>query len=229
MVSLLVESPSLRVVTIFDELCRHYRNLPAGVRRILERRVRRWRALHGPEQEDIFAQRHPPDCLGLSDFTATGDLGVTIAGVPLTHLLYHFRLPYSGVEYADVVLGGESFVALSGGCQNALWLLGAVPEEHRTDSLSPPTTTSIKPPVTISPAATRSCATTMACAPRATTAARPTRTAASKAPTATSSAPSNKPCCCAAPVTSTTSLPMGLHRRDRWSGNSAILIDRPTL
>ena len=32
------------------------------------------------------------------------------------------------------------------------------------------------------------------------------RTAASKAPTATSSAPSNKPCCCAAPVTSTTSL-----------------------
>ena len=34
------------------------------------------------------------------------------------------------------MLGGESFVALSGGCQNALWLLGAVPEEHRTDSLS---------------------------------------------------------------------------------------------
>ena len=84
----------------------------------------------------IFAQRNPPGRLGLSDFTATGDLGVTIAGVPLTHLLYHFRLPYSGFEYADVVLGGESFVALSGGCQNALWLLGAVPQEHRTDSLS---------------------------------------------------------------------------------------------
>ena len=58
---------------------------------------------------------------------------VTIGGVPLTHLLYHFRLPYSGFEYADVVLGGESFVALSGGCQNALWLLGAVPQEHRTE------------------------------------------------------------------------------------------------
>ena len=25
---------------------------------------------------------------------------------------------------------------MSGGCQNALWLLGAVPQEHRTDSLS---------------------------------------------------------------------------------------------
>ena len=35
-----------------------------------------------------------------------------------------------------MVLGGESFVALSGGCQNALWLLGGAPEEHRTDSLS---------------------------------------------------------------------------------------------
>ena len=135
-VPLLVEFPSLRAVTIFDELCRRYPELPASVRRTLERRVRRWRALHGPAQEVIFAQRNPPGRLGLSDFTATGHLGVTIAGAPLTHLLYHFRLPYSGFEYADVVLGGESFVALSGGCQNALWLLGAVPQEHRTDSLS---------------------------------------------------------------------------------------------
>ena len=135
-VPLLVESPALRAVTIFEELRRRDPELPASVRRTLERRVRRWRALHGPEQEVIFAQKNPPGRLGLSDFTATGDLGVTIAGVPLTHLLYHFRLPYSGFEYADVVLGGESFVALSGGCQNALWLLGAVPQEHRTDSLS---------------------------------------------------------------------------------------------
>ena len=131
----------------------------------------------GPEQEVIFAQRNPPGRLGLSDFTATGDLGVTIAGVPLTHLLYHFRLPYSGFEYADVVLGGESFVALSGGCQNALWLLGAVPQEHRTDSLSgrlPQPRSSRQ--LTISPAATRSCATTTAYALRATIAARPMRT-----------------------------------------------------
>ena len=134
-VPLLVECPSLRAVTIFEELRRRHRKLPASVRRTIERRVRRWRALHGPEQEVILAQKNPPGRLGLSDFTATGDLGVTIGGVPLTHLLYHFRLPYSGFEYADVVLGGDSFVALSGGCQNALWLLGAVPEEHRTDSL----------------------------------------------------------------------------------------------
>ena len=35
-----------------------------------------------------------------------------------------------------MVLGGESFVALAGGLQNALWGLGGVPAEHRSDSLS---------------------------------------------------------------------------------------------
>jgi hypothetical protein len=34
------------------------------------------------------------------------------------------------------VLGGESFVALAEGLQNALWSLGGAPREHRTDSLS---------------------------------------------------------------------------------------------
>ena len=36
----------------------------------------------------------------------------------------------------EVVLSGESFAALSSGLQNALWMMGGVPEEHRTDSLS---------------------------------------------------------------------------------------------
>jgi hypothetical protein len=31
--------------------------------------------------------------------------------------------------------GGESFVALAEGLQNALWVLGGVPKEHRSDSL----------------------------------------------------------------------------------------------
>jgi len=34
------------------------------------------------------------------------------------------------------VLGGESYVALATGLQNALWTLGGAPAEHRTDSLS---------------------------------------------------------------------------------------------
>ena len=34
------------------------------------------------------------------------------------------------------MLGGESFTALAVGLQNALWSLGGVPAEHRSDSLS---------------------------------------------------------------------------------------------
>src|SRR5690606_3654702 len=95
-----------------------------------------WRALAGPEQDVIFRQAHEPGRLGLSDFTVMGDLGVEIAGQPLNHRLYHFRLAFSGFEHAEVVLGGESFVALAEGLQNALWGLGGVPKEHRSDSLS---------------------------------------------------------------------------------------------
>lgn len=52
------------------------------------------------------------------------------------HRLYHFRLACSGFEHAHVILGGESFVALAEGLQNALWILGGAPREHRSDSLS---------------------------------------------------------------------------------------------
>ena len=45
-------------------------------------------------------------------------------------------MAYSGWEHAAVVLGGESFTALAENLQNALWTLGGVPREHRTDSLS---------------------------------------------------------------------------------------------
>ena len=106
------------------------------LRRTLERRVRAWRGLYGPEREVIFRQHHPPGRQGLSDFTDTGDLAVSIAGQPLAHRLYHFTLAYSGWEYAEVVLGGESYTALVCGLQNALWTLAGVPAEHRSDSLS---------------------------------------------------------------------------------------------
>lgn len=106
------------------------------VRRTLERRVRDWRALHGPERDVIFRQTPEPGRMALSDFTDAIELGVTIAGQPLEHRLYHFVLAYSGWEHAAVVLGGESFTALAENLQNALWTLGGVPGEHRTDSLS---------------------------------------------------------------------------------------------
>ncbi|MBO6720181.1 MAG: IS21 family transposase [Rhizobiaceae bacterium] len=135
-VPLLKAAPGIRPVAIFEEMMRRHPQLSSGIRRTLERRIRSWRAIHGEEQEVIFRQTHEPGRLGLSDFTDMNASGVTIAGAPLDHRLYHFRLAYSGFEHAHVVLGGESFVALAEGLQNALWLLGGVPREHRSDSLS---------------------------------------------------------------------------------------------
>jgi hypothetical protein len=139
-VPLLKSAPGLRPVAIFDEIRRCHPEIDVGVRRTLERRIRAWRALNGAEQDVIFRQEHPPGRLGLSDFTDMGDHGVSIAGVPQDHRLYHFRLAFSGWEHARVVLGGESFVALAEGLaeglQNALWALGRTPLQHRSDSLS---------------------------------------------------------------------------------------------
>ena len=135
-VPMLKAAPGLRPIAVFEELCRRHPDLGAGTRRTLERRVRSWRAVNGPDREVIFRQEHPPGRMGLSDFTEVADLGVTIAGQILDCQLYHFRLPFSGFEHAHVVLGGESFVALAEGLQNALWALGGVPEQHRSDSLS---------------------------------------------------------------------------------------------
>jgi hypothetical protein len=135
-VPMLKAAPELRAVAIFEEMQRRHPALSAGVRRTLERRIRSWRALHGADQEVIFRQVHEPGRMGLSDFTDMADLSVTIAGEWVDHRLYHFRLVYSGFEHAHVILGGESYVALAEGLQNALWALGGAPLEHRSDSLS---------------------------------------------------------------------------------------------
>jgi hypothetical protein len=138
LVPILERDPGVQAVT----LMRHLQLTDPEVfpddraRRTLERRVRDWRALHGPERDVIFRQTPEPGRMALSDFTDAGALGVTIAGQPLEHRLYHFVLAYSGWEHAAVVLGGESFTALAQNLQNALWTLGGVPHEHRTDSLS---------------------------------------------------------------------------------------------
>jgi hypothetical protein len=135
-VPMLQAAPGLRAIAIFEEMMRRHPELGGGIRRTLERRIRSWRAIHGEEQEVMFRQVHEPGRVGLSDFTDMGSVGITIAGQPLDHRLYHFRLAYSGFEHAHVVLGGESFVALAEAMQNALWSLGGAPREHRSDSLS---------------------------------------------------------------------------------------------
>jgi hypothetical protein len=135
-VPILKAAPGIRAIAVLEEIRRRHPEIGPGIRRTLERRMRAWRALAGPEQDVIFRQEHEPGRLGLSDFTDTSALGIMIVGVVLEHRLYHFRLAFSGFEHAHVVLGGESFVALAEGLQNALWALGGAPLEHRSDSLS---------------------------------------------------------------------------------------------
>ena len=136
-VPLLRAAPGLRPITLFDELARrHPGRIGASFRRTLERRVAEWKALHGSDQDVIFPQIQQPGRMGLSDFTDANGLGVIVGGQPLEHRLYHFALACSGFEHAEIVLGGESYPALASGLENALRLLGGVPREHRSDSLS---------------------------------------------------------------------------------------------
>jgi hypothetical protein len=106
--------PGIMAVTIFEELQDELGAdvLPDSVRRTLERRIANWRALYGADKEIFFPQRHDPGRQALSDFTVADSLDVTIAGEPLPHRLYHFRLAFSGWEHAQVILGGESFSAV---------------------------------------------------------------------------------------------------------------------
>jgi Mu transposase-like protein len=108
---------------------------PESARRTLERRVRQWKAQHGPAKEVFFTQVHAPGRLAASDFTSMNDLQVTIAGEPLPHLLYHFVLTHSNWEHVTLCFS-ESFTSLSAGLQNALWVLGGVPQRHRTDRMT---------------------------------------------------------------------------------------------
>jgi transposase len=134
--ALLEQDGGLQAKTVFEELQRrHPGQFQNGQLRTLQRRFHQWRALHGQGQEVYFAQRHHPGEQAQSDFTHMGKLGVTISGAPFAHLLYHFVLTYSNWESVSLCFG-ETFEALSAGLQGALWRLGGVPEEHRTDNLS---------------------------------------------------------------------------------------------
>jgi hypothetical protein len=135
---MLRHSPSLSALTLLEYLQANHgaERYPDKLLRTLQRRVKNWGYQEGPACEVIFRQTHVPGYMGLSDFTELKNAPITIQGKAFKHLLYHFRVVYSGWSYMKVILGGESYPALAEGLQNALWCLGGVPSVHRTDSLS---------------------------------------------------------------------------------------------
>jgi hypothetical protein len=130
------ESPGLEAKTLFEWLQREYPGqFSDGQIRTLQRRIKLWRVTEGPAQEVYFGQVHVPGRLCASDFTHMTELGITLAGQTFEHLVYHFVLTYSNWETGTICYS-ESLESLSEGWQNAVWELGAVAVEHRTDSLS---------------------------------------------------------------------------------------------
>ena len=133
---MLQREPTLQAKTLVEWLERTYPDQNwQQHRRTVERRVRQWKAEHGPAKEVFFSQMHEPGRLGSSDFTHMDELGVTLAGQPFPHLVYHFVLTHSNWEHVTLCFS-ESFASLSEGWQNAVWELGFVPERHRTDRMT---------------------------------------------------------------------------------------------
>jgi hypothetical protein len=103
--------------------------------RTLQRRIRDWRALHGPEKEVFFEQEHPPGREGALDFTNCDELAVTVQGIAFPHLLFEYVLSFSTWTWIGLAFS-ETFEALVKGFQGALWALQGRPEVARSDNLS---------------------------------------------------------------------------------------------
>ena len=132
----LEREPRLTAKTLLEWLEREHAGEPwRSRRRTLERRVRRWKAQHGPAKEVYFEQRHEAGRLGSSDFTRMGSLGITIGGERFDHMLHHYVLTWSNWEHVTICFS-ESFASLSEGLQRAWEASGGVPERHRTDRLT---------------------------------------------------------------------------------------------
>lgn len=127
-------APELEAKILFEDLLRRQpERYQEGQLRTFHRRVKQWRAENGPAPEIFLPQEHLPGEAMQTDFTSTGELGVTIAGEPFEHLLCHSVLPYSNWQSVGVSRS-ESMLALRCGIQAAVFRLGRVPAWHQTDN-----------------------------------------------------------------------------------------------
>jgi DNA-binding XRE family transcriptional regulator len=130
------EKGVLQATTLLEVLQeRHAGRFVDAQVRTLQRRLRDWRAIHGPEKEVFFEQVHVPGREAAIDFTHGTELGVTVRGMLLVHLLFEFVLSFSGWTWVCLAFA-ETFEALVAGLQGALWDLGGVTEVVRSDNLS---------------------------------------------------------------------------------------------
>ncbi len=130
----LVDAPELEAKTIFELfVAEDPERYEEGQLRTLQRKIRQWRALSGPEKMVFFAQEHRPGEAAQTDFTWATELKITILEELFPHMLCHVVLPYSNWQWATVCQS-ESMLALKRGLQTALFRLGRRPKVHQTDN-----------------------------------------------------------------------------------------------
>jgi hypothetical protein len=130
----LSEAPELEARVLFEDLMERRPGVyQEGQLRTFQRRVKQWRAEHGPAVEIFLPQQHRPGEALQTDFTWGTSLGIRIFGESFEHLLCHSVLPYSNWQ-SVTVCRSESMLALRGGVQESLFRLGQVPEWHQTDN-----------------------------------------------------------------------------------------------
>jgi RHS repeat-associated protein len=105
--------------------------------RILDSRLARW--LNVDPFWKVYTSYSPYNfgaCNPLNNIDIAGQSIVPADEKSKTdHLLFHFMLPYSNWEHVTICYS-ESFESLSQGYDEAVWTLGGVTLEHRTDNLS---------------------------------------------------------------------------------------------
>ena len=133
---MLTKSPKLQATTILQYLInKDPDKFKISHKRTLQDLCKNWRAINGADKDVIFSQDLKAGQQSQSDYTVMNDLSITIAGQQFDHLLFHFMLPFSLWEHASLCYS-ESFASLSKGYDDAVWNLGGVLPEHRTDNLS---------------------------------------------------------------------------------------------
>lgn len=133
-VEFLKAAPELEAKSLFEHLMEQRPGAYNGKElRTLQRRIKDWRALEGPEKELFFPQAHIPGEAMQTDFTWGTELEVTIQGEAFPHLICHSVLPYSNWEWVTICRS-ESMLSIKRGVQSALFRLGRRPQFHQTDN-----------------------------------------------------------------------------------------------
>jgi hypothetical protein len=109
----------IRSWPLFEGICRQHPEIGAGIRHTLRRRIRGWRALNSRDGDVLFQQEYPPGRLGLTDFTAIGDLDVRIARHSARSSALRFLFGFLGLGTRPCHSWQRSFVALAEGLPNA--------------------------------------------------------------------------------------------------------------